>query len=238
MSNEFVLNAAPRTVSGKAESRRMRRLENCIPAVIYGAGKDNAHITLKHNEIVKATENEAFYSHILTMNVDKKSEKVVVKAMQRHPYRQDILHMDFLRVRADEKIRMSVPIHFLNEDESVGVKQEGGVISHNLTEVEIDCLPKDLPEFIEVDVAALKLGESLHLSDIKLSKAVEIVALTQEEPNNEATISIHTPKVEVEPEPEEVEEGAEGEAAEGENAEDAKGNDSAGDDADKKDGDK
>jgi large subunit ribosomal protein L25 len=172
----FEINAKVRTDTGKGASRRMRHA-GIIPAIIYGAGKDPVSLSLSHNEINKNLSNESFYSHILTVNIDGKSEKAVLKDLQRHPYKPSILHLDLQRVSDTEKLSLRVPLHFINEDNCVGVKQDGGKISHQMTEVEISCLPKDLPEFIEVDLANVKAGEIVHLSSLTLPENVELVSL-------------------------------------------------------------
>jgi large subunit ribosomal protein L25 len=172
----FEINAKVRTDIGKGASRRMRHA-GIIPAIIYGAGKDPVSLSLSHNEINNNLSNESFYSHILTVNIDGKSEKAVLKDLQRHPYKPSILHLDLQRVSDTEKLSLRVPLHFINEDNCVGVKQDGGKISHQMTEVEISCLPKDLPEFIEVDLANVKAGEIVHLSSLTLPENVELVSL-------------------------------------------------------------
>jgi large subunit ribosomal protein L25 len=225
MSEVFELEAQVRENYGKAHSRRMRRLDNTVPAVIYGAGKDHVSITLLGNKVRKALQNEAFYSHILTIKVNGKKEKAVIKAIQRHPHRQEILHMDFLRINADEKLTMNVPVHFENEETAAGVKV-GGVINHNMSEIEVSCLPADLPSFIAVDIENLEMDGVIHLSQVKLPKGVESVALALGEGHDFAVVSIHEPKVIEEPEEEVVDEEAEGEegaeaAAEGEGGEKA-----------------
>ncbi|MDE0841022.1 MAG: 50S ribosomal protein L25/general stress protein Ctc [Porticoccaceae bacterium] len=177
MSTDFTLNAKGREVSGKGASRRLRRLAGEIPGIVYGGKKDPQSITLVHKDVLKALENEAFYSHIVRLDIDGKSQDVVLKDLQRHPAKTAILHMDFLRISKTTALTIRVPLHFINEDACVGVKQDGGIISHTMSELEIQCLPKDLPEYIEVDVAALALGETLHISDIKLPLGVESVAL-------------------------------------------------------------
>ena len=193
MAAIFELDATARSQTGKAVNRRMRRLEDRVPAIIYGAGRDNESISLDHNSVQTALKHEAFYSHILTLNVDGKVQQAVLKDLQRHPYKSKIMHMDFLRVSAKEKLTMHVPIHFLGEDVAVGVKVGGGEISHLMTEVEIRCLPADLPEFIEADLSSLELGQSLHLSQLTPVKGVEIVGLDQE--RDLAVASIHKPTV-------------------------------------------
>lgn len=175
--SELVVNAIARQDVGKGASRRLRRVHDQIPAVVYGAGKDPQALTLSHSEILKSLKNDAFYSSILALNIDGKSESVVVKDIQRHPFKPKVTHMDFQRIKAGEKITMSVPLHFLNEDTAPGVKMGGGSISHLATEVEIRCLPKDLPEFIEVDMGAVELDQTIHLSDLKVAKGIELTAL-------------------------------------------------------------
>jgi len=189
MSSEFVLTAEPRTEQGKGASRRLRR-EGKVPAILYGAGKDPVPLSVNHNELLKQLENEAFYSHILTVELDGKTEQAVLKDLQRHPAKPFILHLDLMRVSAGEKIRVNVPLHFIGEDVAPGVKIGGGIVTHAVTEVEVSCLPKDLPEYIEVDLSALELGESLHLSDLKLPPGVELVQLLQGEEHDVAVAAI------------------------------------------------
>jgi large subunit ribosomal protein L25 len=197
MSNTFELNAAVRETNGKAHARRMRRLENQVPAVIYGAGKEPLAISLDHTAFTTALQSEAIYSHILTLKVDGKAEKVVLKDLQRHPYKPVVMHADFLRINAKEKLTMQVPVHFINEEEAAGVK-DGGVASHLMNEVEITCLPANLPEFVEVDVAGVALDSSLHLSDITLPKGVELTADLSDEQHNQAIFSIHKTRAGIE----------------------------------------
>ncbi len=170
----FEINAKVRTDIGKGASRRMRHA-GLIPAIIYGAGKDPVSLSLSHNEITKNLSNESFYSNILTINIDGNSEPAVLKDLQRHPYKPSILHLDLQRVSDTEKLSLRVPLHFINEDSCAGVKQDGGKISHQMTEVEISCLPKDLPEFIEVDLASVKAGEIVHLSSLTMPENVDLV---------------------------------------------------------------
>jgi len=189
MSDNFVLEAEPRTDLGKGASRRLRRA-GMVHAVIYGAGKDSVSISLKHNELRHSLENEAFYSHILTVKLGKKEEQAILKDLQRHPSKPVIMHMDLQRVSANERIRVHVPLHFMNEESAPGVK-EGGLVSHSQTEIEITCLPKDLPEYIEVDLAVLELDASIHLSEISLSAGIEAVELTHGEGHDPSIVSIH-----------------------------------------------
>jgi len=213
MSNSFELNVTVREDLGKGASRRLRRLENMIPGIIYGAGKEPTPITINHNEIIKQLEDEAFYSRILTLNVGKKKEQVILKDLQRHAYKPLIMHADFLRIKAGEKLHTSVPLHFLNEETCPGVK-EGGVISHAYTSVEIACLPKNLPEFLEVDLADLEMDQVVHLSDIKLPKGVEIVELIQGADHDQAIVTIHKSRSSVSTDDDDAEEEVSDEAAE------------------------
>ena len=197
---DFNLTAEVRSDAGKGASRRLRR-SGKVPGVVYGAHKDAQSITLDHTELMRHLEHEAFYSHILTIKVGKDEQQAILKDLQRHPYKPVILHADFQRVSADEEIRVNVPLHFLNEATSIGVKQQGGVISHVLTQLEVFCLPKDLPEYIEVDVAALEIGQSLHISDLKLPAGVTSVELSHGEEHDQPVVAIHHARVAVEEEP-------------------------------------
>jgi len=174
----FELDTQLRTERGKAENRRLRRA-GYVPAVMYGAGKEPIALSLSHNELLKRLENQSFFSRILTVNINNQTEKAVLKDLQRHPYRPLILHMDLQRISETEKLQMLMPLHFINEDKCVGVKQNAGVISHHENEVEIRCLPKDLPESIEVDLEAIDINQILHLSNLVLPENVELVALGQ-----------------------------------------------------------
>jgi len=194
MTIAFELEAQVRQDKGKGASRRLRRAEQ-VPAIIYGAGKETTPLLLDHNKVIVALQHESFYTHILTLKVDNKAEKVILKDVQRHAYKPRILHMDFLRIKADAKLKMHVPLHFKGAEEAPGVK-EGGLVSHLLSDIEISCLPANLPEFIEVDISNLALDQLLHLSDIQLPKGVEIVALSHD--RDLPIVSIHMPRVEVE----------------------------------------
>lgn len=232
MDLDFTLTAEARSERGKNESRRLRKMGK-IPAIIYGGGEDPASVTFEHAAVMNSLQNEAFYSHILTIDVDGKPQQAILRDLQRHPYKSAVLHMDFLRVRTDTEINVHVPLHFLNEDTSAGVKLEGGVVSHNFTEIEISCLPKHLPEFIAVDVQELKIGESLHLSDIKVPDGITIVELAHGEGHDHAVVVIHAKRVVeefvVSETDEEAVEGAEGEESVESNDEDNKT--SSGDDS-------
>ena len=177
MTAEFTLNAQARSDLGKGASRRLRRLASLVPAVIYGGEKEAQSISLIAKDVAKLLENEAAFSHIIALNVDGAVETVLIKALQRHPVKMFVMHADFIRVVAGQKLTAHVPLHFINQETSVGVKQQGGEVSHTAVEVEVSCLPKDLPEFIEVDMANVEIGTILHLSDLVLPAGVQLVAL-------------------------------------------------------------
>ncbi|MEX2367068.1 MAG: 50S ribosomal protein L25/general stress protein Ctc [Pseudohongiellaceae bacterium] len=195
--NDFILEASPREDVGKGASRRLRRLDGAIPAIIYGADKEPSSITLQHKDILHAADNEAFFSHVITINMGKTAESVIIKDLQRHPSKPRILHADFLRVSADHAITVRVPLHFLNEEKCVGVKQNGGVLSRQMNELEISCLPKDLPEYIEIDVLALDVGDSLHISDLTLPAGVTSIDLSHGESGDHAVVAVTMVKEEV-----------------------------------------
>jgi len=190
MSDAFELNCSVRTEQGKGASRRLRRLNNEIPAILYGGGADPVSLTINHDDIFHATENEAFFAHIITLNIDSKKEKAVIKDLQRHPAKPFIVHADFLRVNENEAIVVNVPIHFINEEKCVGVKLNGGNILKTLNEIEISCLPKDLPEYIEVDMLNVDVGDSVHLSDIALPEGVTSVALSHGTEDSDLSVAI------------------------------------------------
>lgn len=179
MSNEIVIVAEKRSVQGKGASRRLRREESKVPAIVYGGNKEPQLLSIIAKDLKKALENEALYSSILTLKIDGETESVILKDLQRHPFRIDILHVDFMRVSQDQTINVHVPLHFVNEDNCKGVKLGGGMIERHMTEVEVTCLPRDLPEFIEVDVADLELGQLIHLSNLQVPAGVTLVALQQ-----------------------------------------------------------
>jgi large subunit ribosomal protein L25 len=187
MSASYIVNAELRTDLGKGASRRLRRTGR-LPGILYGAHKEPTMISLPHNEMVHHLQDESFYSNLLTLKLGDDQETVVLKDLQRHPAKPFILHADFQRVQADEKIRLNVPLHFINEAKCPGVKA-GGKISHQLTDVEITCLPKDLPEFIEVDMSEMEVGDALHLSELKLPPGVEYPS---SEGEDYIVVNIHT----------------------------------------------
>ncbi len=210
-SEEFELSASVRTDMGKGASRRLRRLNNEIPAVLYGGEKKPVSLTIAHKDIAKALENEAFFSHIITLNIDSKKEKVVIKALQRHPAKPFIMHADFQRVSMDKELHVKVPIHFINEDRCVGVKLGGGIIQRTLNEIEVACLPKDLPEYIEVDMLEVDLNGSVHLSEITLPEGVVSVALSHGEGSDLSVASVQLPRGVADEDELEAAEGEEGE---------------------------
>jgi large subunit ribosomal protein L25 len=189
----FALNAEARSDLGKGASRRLRRNASLVPAVIYGGDKAPLSISLLAKDFAKLLENEASYSHVLSLNVDGTVETVLIKALQRHPAKGFVLHADFIRAVADHKLTTSVPLHFINAETADAVKLQGGEISHTMSEVEVSCLPKDLPEFIEVDLAKVALGQTVHLSDLTVPAGVELVALAHG--NDLAIANIHASRV-------------------------------------------
>ena len=192
MAEGLSLNARTRMQKGKAASRRMRRLENSVPAIVYGGSGEPLMLSLSGNELVKISKEETFYSQILDLNIDGKAEKAVVRDIQRDPANGRMQHLDFLRIVADQAITVNVPLHFLNEESCVGVKMEGGTFTRNLVEVEISCLPEDLPQSIEVDMAEVHTGSSIHLSDLTLPEGVSIVALSYGEDRDIPVASVVT----------------------------------------------
>ena len=185
----FNLDASARTDLGKGASRRLRR-EDKVPGIIYGGEEAPASIMLAHNKLIQASEFEAFYSHVLTLNVDGKATEVLVKDMQRHPFKPKIMHIDFQRVIAGQDVHTNVPLHFVNEEKSAAVKA-GGIAEHHVTEIEVTCPAKDLPEFIEVDMAAVEMGQTLHLSDLTLPAGVTSVELGKDdEAHNLAVVTV------------------------------------------------
>ncbi len=177
----FNLDASVRTDLGKGASRRLRR-EDKLPGIIYGGEEAPVSITLDHNKVNNSADFEAFYSHVLEINLDGKVVEVLVKDMQRHPFKPKITHIDFQRVIAGQDVHTNVPLHFVNEEKSAAVKA-GGIAEHHVTEIEVTCLPKNLPEFIEVDMAGVEMGQTLHLSDLTLPAGVSSVELAK---NDEA----------------------------------------------------
>ena len=198
---DFNLDAQERSDLGKGASRRLRRNANLVPAVIYGGEAAPQSISILAKDLAKMLENEIAFSNIIKLSVDGKSQDVVIKALQRHPAKGFVLHADFVRVVAGQKLTAIVPLHFINQETSVGVKQQGGEILHNINEVEVSCMPQDLPEFIEVDMANVEVGQVLHMTDIKLPKGVELVSLAHG--SDLPVANVHAPRVSKEDAPKE-----------------------------------
>jgi large subunit ribosomal protein L25 len=225
MADVFELNAELRSDKGKGASRRLRRNADIVPAILYGAGKDPQALSIAHKDLHKACDNEAFFSHIITIKAEGKTQEAILKDLQRHPAKDRIMHADFLRIRMDQAITVEVPLHFLNEDSCVGVRQGGGNVSHNMTSVEINCLPGNLPEYIEVDIQTLEVGDSIHMSELKLPEGLTMPSLQQGADHDHVVVAVNAPKrVEEETEDEVVDAAAEGDAPA-----EAEGDDSSGD---------
>ena len=218
------INVKERKSKGTGASRRLRH-EGTTPGILYGGAKDSISLEINTKELFMQFRHEAFHASILTLNLEGKKESVILRDFQMHPVRNNIQHIDFQRINENEKINVKVPFHFVNEDTAPGVKIEGGLVSHIMTEIDISCLPKDLPQYIEVDLGELAMGESIHLSEVTVPEGVELTSLTDE--NDPAITSISKPKVVVEEEivSEASEEGEEGERVEGNESTDDSGND-------------
>jgi large subunit ribosomal protein L25 len=209
MAAKFELTAETRSMQGKGASRRLRRT-GVVPGILYGAGKPPQMITLAHDNLLRHLDNEKFHSAILTVKVGSESDQAILRDWQMHPVRRQVMHIDLQRISATEKLHMKIPLHFMGQDVAPGVKLEGGIVAHLMNEVDITCLPKDLPEFLEVDLSNLHLHQSLHLSDIKLPEGVQITSLAHGG-DDLAVVTITTIREEVEEAP--VAAPAEGEAA-------------------------
>lgn len=191
MSNElYTLDAEVREALGTGASRRLRHADK-VPAILYGAGKEAVALTLNHNKVIKAQEDEGFYTHILTLNVGGESIEAILKDIQRHPFKPKITHLDFQRVDAAHKIHVKVPVHFINEEAAT---KGGNTVAHHVTEIEITCLPAQLPEFVEVDVAAIEVGATVHLSDVALPTGVVSVELAKGADHDQAVVTLNAPK--------------------------------------------
>ncbi len=213
MSDSIQMNAEPRSDSGKGASRRLRK-EGLVPAIVYGGEQEPAMITLKHNELIHELENEATYTQIIDLSFGGSIEKVILRDLQRHPYKNKVMHADFFRVNMKQTLNVNIPIHVINDDICVGVKMEGGMLTTLLNEIEVVCLPKDLPEYIEVDAENIHLGETLHLSEIKLPEGVESAALQYGEDHDTGVLAVVKTRAtseEVEDEAEAPEAAADGE---------------------------
>ena len=209
MSEEFNLIAEMRDDQGKGASRRLRR-QGMVPAVIYGAGRDPRNLMFDHNKVLRQLDDPSFYSSILNIKVGEKSRAAIVKDIQRHPSKKQIIHIDLQRIVEDEQIKMQIPIHYLGEEDAVGVKIGGGTVTKVMTELEISCLPKDLPEFLEVDISELELDQMLNVSDISLPEGVEISDIMKEQ--DQAIVSIQEIKEIIEEEIEDEDSESDGES--------------------------
>ena len=189
MKDTFVIEATARTDEGKGASRRLRR-EGLVPGIVYGGGKDPEMVATPHNTLAQHLEEEAFYSHILRVDIDGKSQKVVLKDLQRHPAKPFIMHFDLMRVADTDRIKMIVPLHFVGENEAPGAKA-GGQFTHIESDIEVICQAKDLPEFIEVNVSEMDTGDIIHLSDLKMPEGVEILAMTHEDYHDSTIVTLH-----------------------------------------------
>lgn len=205
MSDKIELTAQVRTDVGKGASRRLRRDADLVPAVIYGAEKEPVALTIPHKDLMKATENEAFFSQIITINTGAEKSPAIVKDLQRHPARLRILHADFYRVSMDQEITVEIPLHFINEEECVGVRLNNGQIARNLSTLEITCLPGDLPEYIEVDVIDLDIGDAIHVSQLVLPQGVEVPELALGEDHDQVVVTVNEKREIIEEEDDEVE---------------------------------
>ena len=191
MTDLFTLDAEVRTDLGKGASRRLRHA-NKVPAILYGEGKDPISLTLEHKDVYRAQQEEAFYSHVLTLKIDGKPVECLIKDMQRHPFKQIVMHLDFLRIDATHPVHVNAPVHFINED---AAEKKGGTIAHHVNEIAISCLPANIPEFISIDVAGLEVGQTLHLSDITLPKGVTSDELAKGESHDQAVVTLNAPKI-------------------------------------------
>ena len=216
----FIVEAEVRTGSGTAASRRARRAGQ-VPVVVYGGGEDEQYLLVDHNKIMHQLDVEAFHSALVQIQLDGDLQRAILRDVQMHPYKAQVLHLDFQRVSRKDKITMTIPFHFIGEDVAPGVKVDAGIMSHSMTSVDVTCLGSDLPEYIEVDVSALEMGGSVSLGDVKLPEGVELASSIQESDLELSIASVLAPKKATveEDTAEEGEEGAEGDAAEGDASE-------------------
>ncbi|MDA1075935.1 MAG: 50S ribosomal protein L25/general stress protein Ctc [Proteobacteria bacterium] len=206
MSDKIQVNAEVRTAIGRGASRRLRRDGTKVPGIIYGGERAPENLVMNSFALAKSLEQEAFFSQVLNVVVDGKPQQAVVRDIQRNPANERVIHIDFLRIRADRPIHVYIPIHFLNEDSCKGVRLGGGIIARTLNEVEVSCLPGDLPEFIEIDLQNLDLNESIHLSDLRLPQGVEILELTHGEDHDQTVVVCNPPRLEGEAQKEDADE--------------------------------
>jgi len=214
MTDQIVLNADPRERTGSNKARVIRKVDGMVPAIVYGDEKETINLKLKLNELTKAAENELFYTQVLLIKTGDEEEKVVLKELQKDPAKGKFLHADFQRVSRKTKLKVVIPVNFINEDECIGVREDGGVVAKAIREIEIMCLAGNIPESIDVDIESLNLGESIRLTEISLPEGSEIPGLTEE--TDQMVVSVNAPKaVEEDPIEEELEDG---ETSEGEDS--------------------
>ena len=199
MSEEIILNADPRERTGTNKARVIRKIDGMIPAIIYGDEKESLNIKLRLNELTKASQNELFYTQVLVIKTGELEEKVVLKELQKDPARGRFLHADFLRVSKKTKLKVVIPVNFTNEEDCIGIKNDGGVLQKNIREIEILCLAGNIPESIDIDISELALGQSIKLTEIGLPEGAEIQGLTEE--TDQMVISVNAPRAEVVEEP-------------------------------------
>lgn len=200
MATQHSISATDRKEQGKGASRRLR-LTGQVPAVVYGGTEPPKSIQMLHNTVLLASQHEWFYAAILDLEINGSSQKVLLRDMQRHPFKAQILHLDFLRISENEMITVRVPLHFLNQDTSPAGKSSGIVVTHELNEVEVECLPKDLPEYIEIDLATFSEGDVVHLSDLKMPEGVTVPELKLGKEHDVAVVIARQARVEAEPTP-------------------------------------
>ncbi|MFL2722370.1 MAG: 50S ribosomal protein L25/general stress protein Ctc [Gammaproteobacteria bacterium] len=224
MTDQIILNADPRERTGSNKARVIRKVDGMVPAIVYGDEKETINLKLKLNELTKAAENELFYTQVLLIKTGDEEEKVVLKELQKDPAKGKFLHADFQRVSRKTKLKVVIPVNFINEDECIGVREDGGVVAKAIREIEIMCLAGNIPESIDVDIESLNLGESIRLTEISLPEGSEIPGLTDE--TDQMVVSVNAPKaVEEDPIEEELEDG---ETSEGEDSsEESSGDESA-----------
>jgi large subunit ribosomal protein L25 len=214
MTDQIVLNADPRERTGSNKARVIRKVDGMVPAIVYGDEKETINLKLKLNELTKAAENELFYTQVLLIKTGDVEEKVVLKELQKDPAKGKFLHADFQRVSRKTKLKVVIPVNFINEDECIGVREDGGVVAKAIREIEIMCLAGNIPESIDVDIESLNLGESIRLTEISLPEGSEIPGLTEE--TDQMVVSVNAPKaVEEDPIEQELEDG---ETSEGEDS--------------------
>ena len=232
MTDQIILNADPRERTGSNKARVIRKVDGMVPAIVYGDEKETINLKLKLNELTKAAENELFYTQVLLIKTGDEEEKVVLKELQKDPAKGKFLHADFQRVSRKTKLKVVIPVNFVNEDECIGVREDGGVVAKAIREIEIMCLAGNIPESIDVDIESLNLGESIRLTEISLPEGSEIPGLTEE--TDQMVVSVNAPKaVEEDPIEEELEDG---ETSEGEDSsEESSGDESATDESTEED---